>query len=90
MERVEALIALSDRLNITAARIDEAYRAQSNICHSGECGVLGAIDMPGDPETCYQGYRVNGLPLCQRIFQYRRIRYLDRRHAALLKKWRAA
>lgn len=90
MERVEALIALSDRLNITAARIDEAYRALRNICHSAECGVLGANEKPGDPETCYQGNREKGFPLCQRIFQYRRIRYLDRRHAALLKKWRAA
>ncbi len=80
-ERVEATNALADKMNIVAARIDEAYRALANIPHHINCKSLAS---PG----CFEGDEIQGP--CLQIVQRRRVRFLERKHAALMKKWRAA
>jgi hypothetical protein len=61
------------------SRIEEAKRALANICHHMNCGsglILGTDTAAKEPQSCFQGDEAQGP--CLRIFQWRRIRKLQK------------
>ena len=61
---------------VLRARLDEAKIALRNIPHHLDCPARGFRRHRGEPATCFQGKGDQGP--CSRIFQWKRIRHLER------------